>query len=220
MLFVVNPNDCLSVKVMDMFIHPDKYYCVLDTEDLVIEKVLGKDIIFYFKTGVQLENIDVSIHNGQLCVQYIYPLCTWIDMHYLVNNEMQLWHNRLLVGGSNDFVINKRKWQFHFYYTVAGLKVSLNNVDLCIYALFGKSISKKGISHVYLLNDYLIIRQVEDIVSISTGMILCTTVVMNKSGELIGVVPDRGYKADIVFPALDTLFITKLAAMGGLDFQA
>lgn len=209
MLCVVNAFDAIHTGTAHGEYPQSNELYVLDTEDLLIEPVSRVKLLNYMEDGLILSNVELK--GKRLYLKYIYPL--WEIMMTKGINSIACLNGMVHVHSDNSIAwLNGAVLRFSYRTVRNKLCVMLGEQLLCKYDIECGGIYS-GISHLYRLNGYFVVRELAN--SAVQGLIpeILTTVILDENGAVVGVVPSRKFTTLKVHPVRDELFMTKFLSI-------
>lgn len=199
MLFVVNAEDGLLQGFdYSVQLRSGKSYYVLDTDDLVVEKVPYNILV---DNSCLLENV-VSDESGLLV---LYSVCfdEWITRTH--SNSLSCLNGKITYDKWGRLEIGEYDTRLHILWTDNMCTIAMNDKWLCQYQLLRGGLCNWGIGYVYKCSEYLLVQLVCSIGSRYT----LTSIALDFKGRVIDIFPDKDYLVDINVKSRDTLFSSK-----------
>lgn len=221
MLCVINVNDLFNTGHVVTVLKAGAVNYILDTDDLLVEQASTEDLRKAIQDGVDFINL-VQLKDGRLEVTALHPF-TYRTIIWCINGD-------LTVREDTSVAMRKSSIEFRYNRTSeslsivgsrstfkSGMNVLVGKDILCSYSVTNAP-SNLVISYVYRFKQYFVVKVVSILPMWATFPLIVTTVVLNNTCDVVGVVPDKHFESAHVIKSLDVQFIAKLGTIGGRKY--
>lgn len=206
MFFVINPQNRAQVGfALTSYLEPADDIYVLDTEDLVVEKVSFSYLYNILSTELKYEFRGVHIDGDFIEVIYTVSFTDYLKgWGYLICNK-----EKVVYTGKGVLLINGIDIGLQVEQSDELIYISVNGECACVYQEKGDSV-RSGVAYVFRLSDYYIVRY---IYQCNMWSVISTVFILDMGGLLIDVIPDRRYKNQVGVESKNPRFTSKYIAL-------